>query len=1010
MSHQSLARIVAGLVVACAVVSTRPVVAAITVDLTASRDATILEEDDAKANGAGSYFFAGNTNSANARRALIAFDLGSIPPGSTITGVSLRLYMSRTQAGSVGVTLHRALDDWTEGPSNAGGQEGDGDAAELGDVTWRYRSYDPSNPAGSPQWSTLGGDFVSGASATTSVGGNGSYTWSSAQMVADVQGWLNAPSTNHGWFVRGPENQTPTAKRFNSRTNNTAAQRPLLTVIYEPPGQSGACCRLGGDICTQETADDCVNIVGGTFQGLGVPCTPGLCADPTGACCAPFGTCSLEGQLDCEGAGGTWQGEDTSCAATDCPVVLEPFLDALPIPRAADPVSGVSGGAATYHVVMQEVQQALHRDLPGVTVWGYGDDPATTSATFPGPTIEAAAGQPVRIRYLNDLRDTAQGGALRTAHYLNVDHCPHGAHEQSARTVVHLHGGHVPPQYDGYPESTFLPGEEAAVCANEPLQTCKVDADCPAPGACDADGAACGADSQCVGHGGAEDCLLCEPGYVYPNDQLPSNIWFHDHALGITRLNVYMGMASLYIIRDAFEQGLGLPGPAPRAGDPPGTTHYEIPLVIQDRSFRWDPAALQFRLDYPAMWHEHFFGDTALVNGKVWPYLDVDRGKYRFRLLNGSNSRAYMLSLDVPGVGGSQDLPFHVIGTDGGLLPAPVTVTELTMGPAERYDVIVDFACADPPACTAPLAPGTQVVLANAEETPGAPPLPSIMQFVVQSTTGFTDPIPATLRPMEVLDPSTAVRTRQFLLRKSAEPCSGQAWYIKSRSEDGVDVGQLWNDVTEFPQLGTTEIWEFANPTVVPHPMHMHLLFFQIVERQAFTLIDDQIVPVGEPIPPAPEERGFKDTARTEPGELLRIVARFDGFEGKYPYHCHILEHEDHEMMRQFQTVKAMSLTLDSGAVSWEAVPGSTGYDLVEGDLGALRSSGGDFSTATTACLVNGLLTLNTPHLGTPAPGQGSWYLGRTRDAVGRGTFDSGEPSQVGARDAEIAASGAGCP
>jgi spore coat protein A len=184
--------------------------------------------------------------------------------------------------------------------------------------------------------------------------------------------------------------------------------------------------------------------------------------------------------------------------------------------------------------------------------------------------------------------------------------------------VVHLHGGHVPPQSDGYPETTLLPGQSAA--------------------------------------------------YEYPNLQSPATLWYHDHALGITRLNVYMGLAGFYMIRDPAESKLNLP-----------RGRYEIPLVIQDRSFNDDSS-----LEYPESWEEEFFGDAILVNGKVWPYLDVEPRKYRFRILNGSNSRTYKLALD-------SGQAFYQIGTDGGLLEEPVEVKQITLTAGERADVIVDF-------------------------------------------------------------------------------------------------------------------------------------------------------------------------------------------------------------------------------------------------------------------------------------------------------------------------------
>jgi hypothetical protein len=190
----------------------------------------------------------------------------------------------------------------------------------------------------------------------------------------------------------------------------------------------------------------------------------------------------------------------------------------------------------------------------------------------------------------------------------------------------------------------------------------------------------------------------------------------------------------------------------------------------------------------------------------------------------------------------------------------------------------------------------------------------------------------------------------------------------------------------------------------------MHLVFFQILNRQDFEIVDDQVIPLGSPIPPAPEESGWKDTARTEPGQILRVIARFEDYTGKYAYHCHILEHEDHEMMRQFWLLDPIALSLDETQIFWDALPGATGYDVVRGDLGTLHTSGGDFATATQTCLLNGQLATSVSHdAGNLDPGEGYWYLTRTRDVVGNGTYDSGYSSQVGLRDQEVAGSGVDC-
>lgn len=574
--------------------------------------------------------------------------------------------------------------------------------------------------------------------------------------------------------------------------------------------QPGACCFDSG-ACSSEFASSCLD-AGGTFTGEGTGCSPNTCPQP-GACCIDSGMCSIEFEPDCAIAGGTYQGQNSTCDPGQCPVILEPFVDALPIPAVLQPVSGVSGGEAHYEIAMTEFTQQLHRDLPPTTVWGY-------AGSFPGPTIEAARDQTVTVNWINDLRD--EFGIPRKEHYLAVDTCLHGPNSEgpNARTVVHLHGAHVGEESDGYPDYTFVPGGSAL--------------------------------------------------YRYPNGQLPATLWYHDHAMGITRLNVYMGLAGFYLIRDEFEQNLNLP-----------SGEFEIPLVIQDRTFNPDGS-----LEYPDVWQDHFFGDTILVNGKVWPVLQVKRGKYRFRILNGSNSRFLRLSL-------STGTPFIQIGTDGGLLPEPLQVSELLLAPAERADVIIDFL---------PLITGTEVILTNDAPapfpgTPGSGVVSNIMRFDVLGIAGHVANLPAALRPMEVLQEESAVQVREFELRKdplSSPPCAATWWLVN---------GLRWVDITEFPELGTTEVWSFVNRSGLTHPMHMHLVMFQILDRQPFEVVEDKIVPIGDPIPPEAFEAGWKDTVRTKPQMITRVIARFEDFSGKFPYHCHILEHEDHEMMRQFQTV-----------------------------------------------------------------------------------------------------------
>ncbi|MHC4217895.1 MAG: multicopper oxidase domain-containing protein [Planctomycetota bacterium] len=724
----------------------------------ATKDNTLYQTTDGSlSNGLGEHFFAGRTDQSDEdsrRRGVVAFDLSTIPSGSTINSATLTLRMSRTQAGSENVTVHRVLSDWGEGTSIAGGNEGPGASSTPSDATWLHTFYNTL------LWSSTGGDFQATASSNANVGGNGFYDWSSGAMAADVQHWLDNPSQNYGWIVIGNESATKTAKRFDSLQNGNASRRPQLTIDFTPPANTGACCFGDGNCqilssadCTTQggayegdgttcspnpcpqpegaccfldesclvlTQDDC-STQGGSYQGDDTVCDPNPCLTITGACCFSGAQCQELSPADCATQGGSYQGDSTSCTPNPCPLNLEPFRDPLPIPGVLSPVD--PGPPAFYQVDMTEFQQQLHRDLPTTTVWGY-------NGTFPGPIIQVNTDEPVQVEWIND---------LPAQHHLAVDTCPHGAEDNSSRTVVHLHGGHVPAAVDGYPESTFLPGNSVI--------------------------------------------------YEYPNNQQAAPIWFHDHALGITRLNVYMGLAGIYIVRDPVESALNLP-----------TGEFEIPLVIQDRVLDQ-----QAQLVYPSNWQEMFFGDLILVNGKVWPYLEVKKGKYRFRALGGSNSRSYTLSLDD---GTPTPVTFWQIGTDGGLLPAPVALTELTIAPGERADLVLDFEGN---------ATNDVITLVNSAPapypgTPGVGVVPNVMQFrVVSGGSPHTDPLPATLREVTPLLEEDTVVTRELILKKEAEACAGSHWLIN---------GLKWDDITEFPVEGTTELWEFVNDSGVMHPMH----------------------------------------------------------------------------------------------------------------------------------------------------------------------------------------------
>lgn len=757
----------------------------VSVTLIATLDNVLYESATGNlSNALGSNLFAGNNNSGK-RRTVVAFDLSVIPEQAEIQNTELRLYCNSSSGASFPVTAQKLLQDWGEGTSQATGNESNGANATTGDATWLHTFYNTSF------WSTVGGHFSSTISATTNVSTqNVFYTWSSPQLQSDVESWVNDPASNFGWIMRGDETSTGNTKRFSSRQNGDPAHDPRLVIDYIVP--------------------------------------------PTGACCLPNGVCQTLTSTQCAAQNGDYQGYNTSCEDVSCSIELTPYLDPLPIPGVAVPQSGVVGGAAHYRIEMTEQFQQLHSQLPPTRVWGY-------NGGYPGPVIEAFRDSLVTVQWVNNLR-FAETGLLRTTHALHVDTCLHGPDVtgQTPVAIVHLHGGKVSHQSDGYPEWAFPPGDSSGI-------------------------------------------------YFYPNIQPAGSLWYHDHALGITRLNVMMGLAGLYNLRDSNELSLNLP-----------SGEYEIPLVIQDKSFLAD-GSLVYHEDF----EDHFFGDKLLVNGKVWPYLNVKKGKYRFRILNGSNSRAYTLAL-------SNGASFTQIASDLGFLEIPVVLNSLTLLPGERYDIVVDFSS---------YATGTEIILQNSAPAPfpgfpGVGVIPNVMKFIVQAPAGVTGPVPDTLAVIEDLLPANADEERVFeLLTIAAPPCgehNNPIWTIN---------GMMWDDITEYPVYGSTEIWTWHNQSGISHPMHMHLVSFQILDRQAIN--EATGLPEGPILPPEASEKGWKDTAHSPPGFRTRVITRFDGFTGTFPYHCHILEHEDHEMMRQFDVVPCQIVSNTS-----EDEPGSFRYAI----------------------------------------------------------------------------------
>ncbi|HZF11450.1 MAG TPA: multicopper oxidase [Thermoanaerobaculia bacterium] len=526
---------------------------------------------------------------------------------------------------------------------------------------------------------------------------------------------------------------------------------------------------------------------------------------------------------------------------------LTPFVDALPIPPILTP------GTSTVNIHMRQFTQKLHRDLPPTTLWGY-------NGVYVGPTFETRSGSPISVQWNNDLPAT---------HFLPIDHTIHGAEANvpDVRTVVHLHGAKVLPDSDGYPEAWYTNG----YARTGPDFSNRV--------------------------------------YHYPNDQAAMQLWYHDHALGITRLNVYTGLAGMYFVRDAQEDGLQIP-----------KGKYEVPLLIQDRFFNADGS-----LDYPVqdpgvappippLWIPEFFGDTAVVNGKVFPFLNVEPRKYRFRVLNACNARWLHMTL-VNSRDSHEALHFFQIGADQGFLPHPVELADLLMGPAERYDLVIDFTGKS----------GKTFTLTNDAPAPfpggGGPDMPQVMQFRVNRPLSTPDhALPTTLGSVPLLDPSHCDNTRGLILAEFDDPTTGDP--IEGMLGTVPDGGLHWSTpVTEDPHAGSTEVWELYNTTTDGHPIHVHLVRFQVLNRQKFDLnryqSTGQIHFIAPPEAPAANERpAWKDVVKAYPGNpdagygvVTRIIQKFElpnhvtiprGQVFKYVWHCHILEHEDNDMMRPY--------------------------------------------------------------------------------------------------------------
>lgn len=535
---------------------------------------------------------------------------------------------------------------------------------------------------------------------------------------------------------------------------------------------------------------------------------------------------------------------------------LAPFVDELP-DLLDDVITPVDGAI---RLELREFLARAHRDLPPSTWRGYvrpvpglavGEPLPGIRPNYLGPTVAVVRGSPVKASYRNALPGTPL--------FAPAAFTPPGA--APVRINTHLHGGHVAAAADGNPFATPLAQEIV------PGQTQEA---------------------------------------WYANDQRAALLFYHDHALRITRQNVYGGMAGGWAIRDAGELALiaadGIPNGA-----------HEIPMVLQDHRFDRRTGAQI----YPEEWEPEWFGRTALVNGKAFPYKRVAPRRYRLRLLNGSNSRFYHVGFNRP-------VTIHQIGTDLGLLPEPVPVETVLLAPAERADLIVDFS----PSL------GRRVVLQDLPLPEGtvspARPLGDLMQFRVGASASgagdvLPDSLPGSLPSFTPADVGDRIRTFTLdeVMGRGGKPV--EALIDNLPFEAAQERTQV--------RAGTVEEWQLVNLTADTHPIHVHLVGFQVVARQPLDVEEylEQPRGPGLPTPPATplagttpqraprEERGWKDTVRANPGEITTIRMRFDlpravdtatgtyaGHEPpgqRYVLHCHILEHEDNDMMRAYTVV-----------------------------------------------------------------------------------------------------------
>jgi spore coat protein A len=543
---------------------------------------------------------------------------------------------------------------------------------------------------------------------------------------------------------------------------------------------------------------------------------------------------------------------------------LRKWVAALPVPPVLD---GRGGGKSFAIAARESTNWKFHPDLPPTRTWGYWSDNPQAALPYLGPTIEAT-------RRPNDSVDTSVTIEWRNEldnAFLPNDPTLFGAvmPGEPARIVTHLHGGENHPQFDGTP-------------------------------------------LQWSTKGGTKGPHYITNAFTYYNEQRASMIWYHDHAIGNTRTNVYAGLAGLYFIRD--DQDTGEPGNP--LGLPAG--QYEIPLVLQDKTFNADGSMF-----YPSdgvtalhpQWVPEFFGDVAVVNAQIWPFLDVEPRRYRLRIVNGSQARFYNLQFADQNSG--RALPFTQIGTDGGLLRAPVRMTALRIVPGERADVIIDFRGRRNASfivtnnARAPYPMGGRATLSQLLKIR----VNRALQGVDRSTTEANLQLPA----LPLLPAPSLTRVQH--LSETLDPITGAPINLNVEDAPYLDEETGLPEVTTKPAANAVEDWLLVNTTADTHPIHLHLVTFEVIDRRPFDVaaydpITQVITYTGAAVPAAPNENGRKDTVQAHPGEVTRIRARFElpdegtivlppGVDNpQYVWHCHILEHEENDMMRAFEVVR----------------------------------------------------------------------------------------------------------